>query len=66
MATKNVRIYLKFHRKYAKFSVEERCTNRAIRLYDQMSTIWTNQLSSQDMDEIDAVLGQGDNEELHS
>lgn len=58
MATKNVRIYLKLHRKYAKFSIEERDTNKAIRLYDQMAAIWTNQLSSQDMDEIDAVLGQ--------
>ena len=58
MATKNVRTYLKLHRKYAKFSLEERDMDKAIRLFDQMSAIWTNQLSSQDMDEIEAVLGQ--------
>lgn len=62
MATKNVRNYLKLHRKYAKLSFEERTTDKAIRLFDKMTAIWTHQLSIPEMDEIDAVLGQEENQ----
>jgi len=58
MATKNVRNYLKLHRKYAKLSFEERTTDKAIRLYDKLGAIWDRQLSVAEMDEIDAILGQ--------